>query len=42
VVRADLACSNQLLEIDIYGKKYKAIVHPDIPLWYPNNERIRA
>jgi len=42
VVRADLARSNQSLEIDIYGKKYKAIVHPDIPLWDPDNERIRT
>jgi len=42
MVRADLAQVGTELMIDIYGKKYKATVQPDAPLWDPNNERIRA
>jgi len=42
MVRADLGLAGQQLEIDIYGKRYKATVQPNVPLWDPNNERIRA
>jgi len=30
------------LEIEIYGKRVKATVMPDQPLWDPTNERLRA
>lgn len=42
VVRADLAMPGTELDIEIYGKRYKATVQPDEPLWDPTNERLRA
>ncbi|WP_018688258.1 GcvT family protein [Ahrensia kielensis] len=42
VVRADLTKPGTKLQIDIFGKKYKAEVQPDWPLWDPKNERLRA
>ena len=30
------------VEVEIYGKRYKATVEQDQPLWDPENERIRA
>lgn len=42
VVRADLAEPGTKLTIEIYGKKYRAEVQPDWPLWDPKNERLRA
>ncbi|MEO1746856.1 MAG: glycine cleavage T C-terminal barrel domain-containing protein, partial [Pseudomonadota bacterium] len=30
------------LNIEIFGKKHKAIVQPDQPIWDPENERLRA
>ncbi|WP_420012370.1 GcvT family protein [Tateyamaria sp.] len=42
VVRADLAAPGTALEIEMYGKRYKATVQPDQPLWDPQNERLRA
>jgi dimethylglycine dehydrogenase len=42
VVRADLAEPGTKLQIGIFGKKYKAEVQPDWPLWDPKNERLRA
>ncbi|PRY25145.1 dimethylglycine dehydrogenase [Aliiruegeria haliotis] len=41
-VRADLAAPGTELEIEIFGKRCKAIVQPDRPLWDPENARIRA
>ena len=42
MIRADLAAPGTVVEIDIFGKKCKATVQPDQPLWDPQNERIRA
>ncbi|MCV0424202.1 MAG: FAD-dependent oxidoreductase [Roseibium sp.] len=42
VIRADLAKAGTEVEIEIYGKRLKATVQPDAPLWDPENERIRA
>ena len=42
MLRTDLAEPGTELEIDIYGKMYKATVQPDQPLWDPGNERLRA
>ncbi len=42
VVRADLVERGTVLEIEIFGRRHKATVQPDQPLWDPNNERIRA
>jgi dimethylglycine dehydrogenase len=42
MVRADLAAEGTELEVEIYGKKYKAVVQKDEPLWDAANERIRA
>jgi len=41
-VHADLAVAGTELYINIFGKKYKAIVQEDAPLWDSQNERIRA
>ena len=30
------------LEVEIFGERYPATVHPDEPLWDPRNERLRA
>jgi len=42
MVRADLAEENTKLEVEIYGKKYRAFVQSDKPLWDPQNERLRS
>lgn len=42
VVRADLAEPGTKLTVEIYGKKCRAEVQPDWPLWDPKNERLRA
>ncbi len=42
VVRTDLSEPGSELEVEMYGKRYKAIVQPDQPLWDPTNERLRA
>ena len=42
MVRADLAVADTALEIEIYGKRCRAVVQPDVPLWDARNERIRA
>ncbi|GHA59479.1 oxidoreductase [Amylibacter ulvae] len=42
MVRADLAVPDTKLEVEIYGKRYAAVVQPDQPLWDPENERLRA
>ena len=31
-----------VLEIEMYGQRYKAVVQPDEPLWDHTNERLRA
>lgn len=42
MVTPELATPGTRLEIDIYGKKFDAIVQEDRPLWDPENERLRA
>ena len=42
VVRTDLSGPGSELEVEMYGKRYKATVQPDQPLWDPANERLRA
>ena len=41
-LRTDLAVPGTEVEIDIFGKKCRATVQPDQPLWDPENERLRA
>jgi dimethylglycine dehydrogenase len=42
MVRADLASPGTELEVEIYGQRIKAVVQEDVPLWDPENDRIRA
>lgn len=42
MLRADLAVPGTEVEVEIYGDRFKATVHPDGPLFDPNNERLRA
>ncbi|SLN70256.1 4-methylaminobutanoate oxidase (formaldehyde-forming) [Roseovarius albus] len=42
VVRSDKAAPGTELEVEIYGKRCRAIVQKDEPLWDPSNERITA
>jgi dimethylglycine dehydrogenase len=42
MLRADLAVAGRELEVEIYGKRYRAVVQEDQPLWDPKNERLRA
>ncbi|QEW18062.1 Aminomethyltransferase [Marinibacterium anthonyi] len=42
MLRTDLATPGTELEVEIYGRRHKAVVQPDGPLWDPANARIRA
>lgn len=42
MVRSDLAEPGTNLEVEIYGKRYRAQVQADRPLWDPENERLRS
>jgi dimethylglycine dehydrogenase len=42
MLRTDLAEPGMEVEVEIYGKRHKATVQPDQPLWDPENERLRA
>jgi dimethylglycine dehydrogenase len=42
MVRADLTAPGTELEIEIFGKRCKAVVQKDEPLWDAANDRIRA
>ena len=42
VVRSDLAETGNTLEIEVYGKRHKAEIQADEPLWDAGNERIRG
>lgn len=42
MVQVDLAKAGTELEVEIFGKRCKAVVQKDEPLWDPANERIRA
>lgn len=42
MVRIDLAAAGTVLDVEIFGKRVKAVVQQDQPLWDPQNERLRA
>jgi dimethylglycine dehydrogenase len=42
MVRANFLAVGTELEVDVYGRRHKAIVQEDAPLWDPSNERIKA
>ncbi len=42
MVRADLAEPGSELEIEMYGKRYGAVVQPDRPLFDPGNDNLRS
>ena len=42
MLRVDLAVSGTELEVEIFGKRCRAVVQEDRPLWDPDNARIRA
>ena len=42
MVRADCAAPGTELEVEIYGRRHKATVQPDRPLWDPSNARLKA
>ncbi len=42
MVRADLAQAGTALEVEIFGKRYPAVVQEDPCLWDPQNSRLRA
>ena len=42
MVKSELAFENCPVQVEIYGKKYDAVVQKDEPIWDPRNERLRA
>ncbi len=42
MLRADLNQPGQVVEVEIFGQRYPAVVQEDAPLWDARNERIRA
>ncbi len=42
MLRADLREPGTELEVEVFGRRYKATVQPDQPLWDPANERLRS
>ena len=42
MVKADLVTPGTELEVEVFGKRLKAVVQEDAPLWDPANERLRA
>jgi len=42
MIKAELATPGTELDVEIYGRRHKAVVQGDQPLWDPANERIRA
>jgi dimethylglycine dehydrogenase len=42
MLRADLAVPGTMVEVEIYGERFRALVQEDRPLWDPENKRIRA
>jgi dimethylglycine dehydrogenase len=42
MVKTDLAKSGTELEVEIFGKRVKAVVQEDQALWDPQNHRLRA
>jgi dimethylglycine dehydrogenase len=42
MIKTELAFEQSTVEVEIYGKKYKAVVQKDEPMWDPTNERLKA
>ena len=42
MLRADLNVPGVVVEVEIFGVRYPAVVQDDVPLWDAKNERIRA
>ncbi|MEM9206580.1 MAG: FAD-dependent oxidoreductase [Pseudomonadota bacterium] len=42
MVRSDLATPGTELDVEIFGTRHAAMIHPDQPLWDPENARLRA
>jgi dimethylglycine dehydrogenase len=42
MLKTELNVPGTVVEVEIYGERYKATVQEDQPLWDPKNERIRA
>ncbi|WP_166418084.1 GcvT family protein [Cochlodiniinecator piscidefendens] len=42
MLRTDMTAPGTELEVEIYGKRVRAVVQEDQPLWDPANERLRA
>jgi len=42
MLRSDLTTPGTELEVEIYGRRCRAVVQEDQPLWDPQNERLRA
>jgi dimethylglycine dehydrogenase len=42
MIRADLAEPGTIVEVEIFGDRFKAVVQKDEPLWDPKNERLKS
>ena len=42
MIKTELAFEQSTVEVEIYGKKYNAVVQKDEPMWDPTNERLKA
>jgi len=42
MLRQDLVVPGTVLEVEIFGERFRAVVQEDQPMWDPRNERIRA
>ncbi|MGL4490240.1 MAG: GcvT family protein [Rhizobiaceae bacterium] len=42
MLKTELTIPGTVVEVEIYGERFKATVQEDQPLWDPKNERIRA
>lgn len=42
MLRTDLAEPGGSIEVEIFGERFAATIHPDKPLWDPQNERLKG
>ncbi len=42
MLRADLNQPGQVLEVEIFGQRHRAVVQPDAPMWDATNARLRG
>lgn len=42
MLRADLAVAGREIEAEVFGRRFKAVVQEDQPLWDPENKRLRS